>query len=141
MAVRPSFLAGRAVRKLFVTAAGVAASVALFFLFGEAFARLTGSDVILMRKLIQHMPLHPRTYVASADPLLVYELKPGSKTVYDRDSAHIFRTPQSVTINSLGFRGTERSARKPPGARRVVCVGASTVYGHAVNDDETWESI
>jgi len=39
--------------------------------------------------------------------------------------------------NKLGFRGPEISAEKPEGAVRIALLGASTVYGFFVEEDET----
>jgi lysophospholipase L1-like esterase len=39
--------------------------------------------------------------------------------------------------NSLGFRGPEIRAKKAPGTLRVVTMGASTVYGFFVAEEET----
>ena len=44
-----------------------------------------------------------------------------------------------VTINSLGFRGSEFSKDKPDNTYRIFAVGGSTTHGATlVNDDETW---
>jgi lysophospholipase L1-like esterase len=49
-----------------------------------------------------------------------------------------FRDPSGrFTHNSQGWRGREFAAEKPPGTFRVVLMGASTVYGIFVGDDET----
>jgi lysophospholipase L1-like esterase len=49
-----------------------------------------------------------------------------------------FRDPTGrFTHNSYGFRGHEFEVPKPAGAVRVVLVGASTIYGIYVSDDET----
>lgn len=39
--------------------------------------------------------------------------------------------------NKLGFRGPEISAKKPEGTIRIALMGASTVYGFFVKEDET----
>lgn len=49
-----------------------------------------------------------------------------------------FRDPTgSFTHNQLGFRGREITVEKPPGVFRIVIMGASTIYGIYVGDDET----
>lgn len=45
--------------------------------------------------------------------------------------------PHTVTIDSLGFRGSNFTRRKPPGQVRVVMIGDSFVYGDFVDDDQT----
>lgn len=59
-------------------------------------------------------------------PYMSYDMKPG----YD--------IPGEVSINSLGFRGEEFGAVKPPGVYRIVALGGSTTYGIGLNDDETY---
>ncbi len=44
----------------------------------------------------------------------------------------------SVTSNSLGFRGPERSAAKAPGVYRVICLGAYMTFGQGVGDDAAY---
>jgi hypothetical protein len=45
--------------------------------------------------------------------------------------------PYTVTIDSLGFRGSEFTRRKPAHQLRVVMVGDSYVYGDFVDDNQT----
>lgn len=46
----------------------------------------------------------------------------------------------TVTSNSLGFRGVERSVQKPPNTFRIMVLGAYPAFGHGVNDDETYSA-
>lgn len=49
-----------------------------------------------------------------------------------------FRDPTgSFTHNQMGFRGRETTVEKSPGVFRIVLMGASTIYGIYVRDDET----
>lgn len=49
-----------------------------------------------------------------------------------------FREPkESFTHNHLGFRGREITVEKPPDVFRIVLMGASTIYGIYVGDEET----
>lgn len=50
------------------------------------------------------------------------------------------RLPHSVTIDSLGLRGTDFPRAKPPGELRILFIGDSFVYGSFVNDDQTMPS-
>ena len=43
----------------------------------------------------------------------------------------------SVTINSLGFRGDEFSPEKSDGVYRIFMLGGSTMFGHGATSDET----
>ena len=60
----------------------------------------------------------------ASDPVLMYTLAPSY--VYG-DHSH----------NSLGFRGAEFPRERTPGVARIAMMGASTVYGPDVKDDET----
>ena len=43
----------------------------------------------------------------------------------------------SITINTLGFRGPEFSEIKPPNTYRIFMVGGSTMFGAGATSDET----
>lgn len=43
----------------------------------------------------------------------------------------------TTTVNASGFRGGDFGA-KPPGATRVITLGASSTFGYHNRDDETW---
>tara|TARA_Y100000590_G_scaffold23573_1_gene26985 strand:+ start:4896 stop:6449 length:1554 start_codon:yes stop_codon:yes gene_type:complete len=44
---------------------------------------------------------------------------------------------QSITINSLGFRGDEFSAEKSDSTYRIFMLGGSTMFGHGSTSDQT----
>tara|TARA_Y100001936_G_scaffold8795_1_gene7888 strand:- start:262 stop:1791 length:1530 start_codon:yes stop_codon:yes gene_type:complete len=44
---------------------------------------------------------------------------------------------QSITINSLGFRGDDFSAEKPDSTYRIFMLGGSTMFGHGATTDMT----
>lgn len=46
-----------------------------------------------------------------------------------------------ISINRWGMRDRERSVEKPEGVRRIAFVGASTVMGFGVADDQTFASL
>ena len=46
--------------------------------------------------------------------------------------------PFTVTIDSLGFRGSDFPRPKPPGQLRVLMIGDSQVYGDFVEDNQTF---
>jgi len=47
------------------------------------------------------------------------------------------QSTDSITINTLGFRGTEFSEIKPPNMYRIFMVGGSTMFGAGATSDET----
>jgi lysophospholipase L1-like esterase len=65
-----------------------------------------------------------RASVYRPHPYTIYELNPEWQSA-DGRSRH----------NSLGFRGPEVPATKPPGRLRIVCMGDSTTYCIGINDD------
>ena len=108
---------------LVVLAATIAA-----LLLAEGIVRAFSPDWRLIRRLLYYQTVDLANHQPDPDPLILYRLRPGS-----------YRYPKyAVTINSLGFRGPERSPRKAPGVRRVFCIGASNVYGLGLSDDQTW---
>ncbi len=42
------------------------------------------------------------------------------------------------TLNSLGYRDVEHAKEKPPGTIRILVLGDSMTFGHAIADDEIW---
>ena len=47
------------------------------------------------------------------------------------------QSTDSITINTLGFRGPEFSEIKPPNTYRIFMVGGSTMFGAGATSDET----
>ncbi|HXY39578.1 MAG TPA: SGNH/GDSL hydrolase family protein, partial [Vicinamibacteria bacterium] len=47
-------------------------------------------------------------------------------------------TRERRPINARGYRDLERQAAKPPGVRRLVCLGDSFTWGVGVLFDDTW---
>jgi lysophospholipase L1-like esterase len=60
-----------------------------------------------------------------------YNLKTSGDEIIPNQSTN------SITINSLGFRGTEFSVIKPPDTYRIFMVGGSTMFGAGATSDET----
>ncbi len=60
-----------------------------------------------------------------------YNLKTsGNEIIPDQDTG-------SITINSLGFRGSEFSTVKPTDTYRIFMIGGSTMFGAGATSDET----
>ena len=60
-----------------------------------------------------------------------YEIKTSGDTIIPNQST------DSITINTLGFRGVEFSDTKPPITYRIFMVGGSTMFGAGATSDET----
>lgn len=77
--------------------------------------------------------LPPRLFedgMYKSHPFTGVTLKPGFK----REGGQY-----SFSINSLGMRSAEMSAKKPPGVYRIFCLGGSTTYGTgATSNDKTY---
>ena len=48
------------------------------------------------------------------------------------------QTSYTIHINSLGFRGPEYSKEKAKGVYRIIALGSYHVFGHGVNDNESY---
>jgi len=72
--------------------------------------------------------VHEHNYQLSANPLLGYELKPGST---DGDA---------VTVNADGMRDHEYSVAKPASTFRIAMIGDSVAFGLGVTGSETVSS-
>jgi lysophospholipase L1-like esterase len=68
-----------------------------------------------------------------SDRLLGYVNRPGYMYASQGQTGTILH----YTNNALGLRGPDGSRTKPPGVRRIVVVGGSTVYGALVDDSDT----
>ncbi len=62
------------------------------------------------------------------NPYLLWEYAPGWR----------FELGVPVHINRLGLRGEEPTIPKPPGTRRLIATGDSSVYGYGVADAEVF---
>ena len=69
---------------------------------------------------------------ASADPEIVYQLKPGLRGRF---------LGRSFAINSHGLRGRETTLDKPPGTVRIAGLGDSVMFGWGVAQEETYLAV
>jgi hypothetical protein len=76
------------------------------------------------------IPLSLKTHRPSADPLLAYELIPGSTSFEDQ---------AWYRINRQGIRDRREFAiLKPAGVYRIAALGDSSTFGMAVEEEDTW---
>jgi hypothetical protein len=100
-----------------------AANIAL--LLGTLVLLVLALEIFLRVSGIQKVTrFNPPIYRASEDPRISYELIPSHRA---KGFGEI------VTTNSLGFRSPE----VPAGARPIVLLGDSLVFGYGVRDDQT----
>ena len=98
-------------------------SVAVFLILAEGSLRLWDA----LRGSAPIVRPDPLATLYAPHPYLPIVLKPGSD-YRDNDT--------SGRINSLGMRGPERTASKPAGTLRIICVGGSTTFGAGIQGDE-----
>jgi hypothetical protein len=97
----------------------------------ETAARLLDLDGRLLAAGIFCLANDPTIHRESADPFLHYELAP--------DTRWVGETPRhyEVDIDANGARFPAHDAAKAPGTFRILAFGGSTLYGGAVDDDQT----
>jgi lysophospholipase L1-like esterase len=105
----------------------------------EKFILLPGScalAILMMEIIIRIFDIPPRplaplpvsTYRLSANPIILYEYRPGYKpTDQPFDWSH-----KGFAINGAGFRDYEYSEQKPRGTYRIVVLGDSTTAGNGI---------
>lgn len=74
----------------------------------------------------------------TSHPFLPYAPRPNDRrtlTVYRPETKRHYST--AYRLNSMGFRGPDLPFEKPAGVKRIVCLGGSTTFDGAA-DDETW---
>ena len=59
-----------------------------------------------------------------------YEIKTSGNELIPNQST------DSITINALGFRGSDFSEIKPPNTYRIFMIGGSTMFGAGATSDE-----
>lgn len=116
----------RVVRRLLAGACGcLLALVAV-----EGSVRVSGLDRRAVASALYFQPTDVGAYRVSAHPRLLYELRPGADL---RSAAGGVR----VRVDRHGARGAEHPEPKPVGTFRILCFGASTLFGAALEDEET----
>jgi len=125
-----------ATKKLCRVLGGVAlglGAVVLALLIGEGVVRLFALDRPLLDRVAPRMIYETEVHKAVPDPRLLLQMRPGASASYEGPYGRF-----TVNVNSLGFRGPERSPDKAPGVFRILCIGGSNVYGAGLDDNETW---
>lgn len=110
-------------------------NLALATVLGELACRALDMDLRLLKPLLYYQTADLPVHEMSEDPELLYGLKPGATASFS--DGYVIKE-RVVSVNSLGFRGPERSAKKPDGVFRIVVLGSSNAYGAKVNDRDTF---
>lgn len=120
-------------KKLIIRLGLIFLSLLVVTILFEIIFSVFGFEERYVRQIIPVMNKELQTHIPDPDPRILLSLKPNSSAEYEQHFG-----PFKVTVNSLGFRGRERSVTKSPGVFRIICVGGSNVYGAGINDDQTW---
>lgn len=107
-------------------------STVLALALAEALARGLAIDRRALTAALFFQGADVAVHRVSADPALHYELAPGTSC-----DCSIGGPSYHVTIDAHGARHPTHPLAKDAGAFRILCVGGSTVYGGAVNDEDT----
>jgi hypothetical protein len=71
-------------------------------------------------------------YKAGARFSHIYDVATDRRGYFGKDGRIDYR------INELGFRGEEIDFDKPPGIRRILCLGDSFTFGEGVREENAW---
>jgi lysophospholipase L1-like esterase len=96
----------------------------VYLLLASAVAAIAFAEVSarLLEVHWRYVPKRPTPLYLRPNPYLFRSLIPSRRI--EADSGGV------VEVNSLGFRGEEISASKPPGTYRIVALGGSTTFGY-----------
>ena len=112
--------------------------IGLFYAIGFAVAFVVVEGVSSALLLAYEIVLQPNPGLSSRSHVQHDELL-GWSNIPDTSIPDLYGPGVGLTTNSRGFRGTpEVDARRPPGARRAVCLGDSFTLGVGVADADTW---
>jgi hypothetical protein len=113
----------------------VGVSLVVSMLVAELLARRMRIDDRLMAGAFLLQGADTPVHQVSADPVLHYEFKPDSHCQCAAPESP--RPPYRVTIDQFGARYPTHAHDKASGVFRILMFGGSTLYGAAVNDEET----
>jgi len=100
----------------------------LLLITGTIIAVLITMELVLqLATSLDEGPQDLLIHQKSSNDVLIYELKPNTKT-------------ELYTINSAGFRGKYRSETKPEGTYRIAILGDSVTFGLDIKDDEIFSA-
>lgn len=124
----PHAMSSRTHVRLLLVLLGTAGALAVV----ELAARRVHLDQRLLTPMLFFQAADVEVHRISADPALRYELAPGTSCNCSIGGPHY-----RVTIDEHGARHPSHPLAKSPGVYRILCVGGSTVYGGAVDDEAT----
>lgn len=107
-----------------------AATFGGLWLLGEAAATLLFADDLQAWEAPTPSPVEGAPNMPG-NPYLIYEIPPGER----------YEQGVTIHINSLGLRGPEPAVPKPPGERRFLTTGDSSVFGFGVADEAVFHEV
>lgn len=82
-------------------------------------------------RIFNPQPIRPAVF--QVDPVYGLKMAPGLKG-YNKEKEYI----QRFSLNSLGFRDKEHTAKKADNVFRIICLGDSFTWGAGVEEDKTY---
>jgi len=123
-----------ALKALIAALLGLAAAM----LIAEMIVRVLDVEDDYLRALIPVQAADPEVHRESADPSLLYTLRPGASLV---DRPRNDGTPflgRRIGIGEAGYRLPDHPLERPQGVFRIAALGGSNTYGAMVSDEQTW---
>ncbi|MBT9560394.1 MAG: SGNH/GDSL hydrolase family protein [Myxococcales bacterium] len=103
-------------------------------LLGSVLLTLTVAELVL--RVGEPSATYDLMYRPSDDPVLGVELAQGAD--FEFDGLDVLIPPTRIRTGAQGHRGPDVAIPKPPGRRRVVCIGDSMTFGWGVEHKDTF---
>jgi len=104
----------------------------LALVIAEAWARWSRTALVRVNAGLRFQVVDIEVFEPS-DDFMLFRHRPGATLQGRRNSGQ----PYTVNINGLGARGAESSKQPDEDGLRILFMGGSTVYGHALGDGQT----
>jgi len=118
--------------------AAVLLGLAAALLVAEVIVRVLDVEDDYLSALIPVQAADPEVHRESADPDLLYTLRPGASLV---DRPRNDGTPflgRRIGIGEAGYRLPDHPLERRPGLFRIAALGGSNTFGAMVSDEQTW---
>jgi hypothetical protein len=121
----PTWRRRRNIRRILLALAAILAGL----LVAESFLYIFPADIRFLQRIVpQYQSSGNQAFEVDPDPRILSRLSQLNAPV-----GH-----NAIHVNSLGFRGPDRSLEPTPGKFRIICVGGSNVWGTRVEEYESW---
>ncbi|MDD5128102.1 MAG: GDSL-type esterase/lipase family protein [Candidatus Omnitrophica bacterium] len=103
--------------------------IVIFFGILEISARFIWKYNVSLREVMR----------SAQDPKIIFELNPGTKTIFT--GQHVKIPPTTIKVSSAGIRDREYSFAKPEGVYRIVILGDSISFGWGVEMEQAFPEL